>query len=261
MKTFKSIISISAFACLVAGCGKKKVGEEVAPAPSASPTPQTVDKTVERVLTNWLTADKCADRVQYALSPEKNRAAINERYADKKSCKTAFEAIDATDCLSPTDGRCSAKVTFGKRKNAFGREYDDVNWYCIALDGMPKIDWRCSVGYNPTPLKTFKATYEIGKSARFRLLAEISDYYNYEYSHAKAKVYSLALKDDDNESIAGYVDKDSDLGKNLFDSLKDGKSHAVVLELTYRKGSQSASIVTITNMFGHKWREFPEELQ
>jgi hypothetical protein len=269
MRLFLAGVGIGAWVMgglVASGCGKGSGSESLAASGSASASasaqvPQTVDKVVEQLVTKYLSADDCTERVKFIMNPDKNREVLKQNYSDTKSCKKEFQAIDASDCLKPGEGRCSAKVSYGKKKNGFGVEYDDVSWYCISLDTAPKIDWRCSAGYNPVPLKTFKATYEKEKPSRFRVYAELSDYYNYEFGGAKNKMYSVKLSDERGENIAGYVEKETDLGKQLFELLKDGKSHAVVLELTYKKRSQASGVVNITNMVGKRWREYQEELQ
>jgi len=180
-------------------------------------------------------------------------------YAETKTCKREYQTIDTSDCDKPKDNKCSIKVVFGKLKNGFGVEYDDVKWYCMNLIPSVKIDSRCSSGYNPVALRTFKATYEKGKPSSFRLWAKIDDYYNYEYSTARATVYSVHLDDDDNNSVAGYITKDSDDGKKLFEYLKDGKVHPLILELEYGRSSQDSSVVGITKFLQDGWRTYPGE--
>jgi len=43
-------------------------------------------------------------------------------------------------------------------------------------------------------------------------------------------------------AIAGYVEKQSELGQALFELLKDGKPHPVVLELTYVRRAKTPAL-------------------
>ena len=72
-------------------------------------------------------------------------------------------------------------------------------------------------------------------------------------------MYSVRLTDAEDEEITGYVRKEFENGKKLFELLKDGKRHSVVLEIAYAKRSQNSSVVTITDMLSKSWYEYPEE--
>lgn len=232
-----------------------------APAAAGPGAPSGVEQVVTKLVTDYLNVEDCGDRVQFIVHPDKNGEVLKKHYADPKSCKRKFQSIDAAACQKPTGGRCVVKVNFGKVPGPFGREYDDIAPYCIPLEPTPKIDWRCSAGYNPVALKTFKALHENGKPSRFRVNAELSDYYNYEFRLARAKYYSIKITDKANEDVYGYVERESDVGKQIFELLKDGTYHSPILELEYKAGSKNPQVATITRMISKGWREYPEELQ
>ena len=70
-------------------------------------------------------------------------------------------------------------------------------------------------------------------------------------------MYSVDLPDLD---LHGYVKRDSDLGKRIFDLLKDGKSHPVVIEVAYGRNSSNPGIADITDLVARGWREYDGEL-
>jgi hypothetical protein len=259
MRKFSRCFSIGVLAAFVGASAGKSEEQAVSSASTASA--KTRERKVKSLIKSYLNASNCRDRLAYITSPEENREALFRHYADKKTCREKFQSIDASECTQPVDNRCAAKVVFGKSRGNGGQEMEDWKRYYVVLGSSPRIDWRCSVGYNPLPLMTFRAMYEQDKPARFRVFAELTDYYNFEFTNANKKMYSARLNDKDGVAIAGYVEKQSELGQALFELLKDGKPHPVVLELTYGKESQNSSVVTITNMFGYRWREYPEELQ
>ena len=236
--------------CMMAtGC---KSSQQESSQASPAPVVQGPDKSISAItalIGQYANADNCSQRLEYILNPSKNKEALTSYYADTKSCVLHFQSIDASDCSHITGDRCSVKVTTGSKAG-------DILWHCIVLTPQgPKVDWRCSVGYNPLPMKTFQALHDIGKRARFRVWAELTDYYNYQYSEARKTMYSVRLGAD----LYGYVKRDSDLGRRMFDLLKDGKAHAVVVEVVYGRNSRTPSIADITDLPHRGWSEYDGE--
>ncbi len=90
--------------------------------------------------------------------------------------------------------------------------------------------------------------------------AKLSDYYNYEFSEARQTHYSLSLEDMEGARLeAAYVPRKSADGQKLFDALKDGKEHGVLIELVYLPNSQDSAVATVTRLLGMGWMERPAE--
>jgi len=157
------------------------------------------------------------------------------------------------------------------RKNAFGSEINNIyEYYVVQLknEGF-KIDWLSSIGYNKLSLKAYQATKpsEVGI---FRLDCKLSDYYNYGYIDLQNKYYSIECYSEFDESIIyAYVDKNSDDGKKIFEILKDGNNHKLVLAVKYDYKSENTSdilslkkLVTVGWYFNEKSKiTIPETLQ
>jgi len=95
------------------------------------------------------------------------------------------------------------------------------------------VDWPASNGYNPMPLKTFKSTAAPRQTATFRVVAQIADYYNYQYMDARPAYYSIQLDDQMGERVAGYVEKSSKIGQELYDLLRDANGHPITLTVQW----------------------------
>ena len=164
-----------------------------------------------------------------------------------RTCIVEHGAIDDTDCREIAVGAyCSVEVKVEKSSPLH---------YCMqnTPEGF-KIDWRCSKGFNPTPLKIYKSE-AMQTHAVFRVTAKASDYFNFHY--VQEKYYSFQLKDADGENIWGYADRMSPEGLAIFTALKDGKSHAVMIELGHDSGNSQAYI---TRLAAQNWRQLPEEV-
>jgi hypothetical protein len=244
--------------CALAGCGKKSDPGTAAPAGS-SPAPAAADPAAT-FLASYL-ATPCMARLPFITNPDGDRAAFEEKYKGL-SCKQKYESLDTSDCKAPADdGYCYPLVVWGRGKNAFGVEGADSVNYCMQQTPQGfKIDWRCSLGYNPVTVPAFRTQHAFNQPAVFRMRAKLSYYYNYEFSEAKQTHYSLSLEDKEFAHIDGaYVPRQSADGQKLFDVLKDGKEHTVVIELVYRPNSQDSSVATVTRLLGFGWRERPAE--
>lgn len=238
--------TVAVLACLVGGCRKT----------APPPTPVQLGETV---MSRYLAAE-CAERTPLVLNSERNASAIREYYKSTNTCVRKHESMDLSTCTSPKNGGCYASVSWGKRKNVFGYEFDDASWFCLAqAEGTFVVDWRCSVGYNPIPLKTFRALHAEEQKSVFRLYGKISDYYNFEYRSAEKTHLAVELRDLDQENITGYLKKSVSEAPALFELLKDAKEHAVMVELMYNGGSGDAGVIEITRFLGDSWREHADE--
>jgi hypothetical protein len=267
--TLAAAVVTVAFA--LSGCDSCKSKQTDAPAakpqtpPTASVTPGALLKTpeevrqeVERVVKGYLSAPACNDRLPFILNPQKNGAIFLEHYA-AVGCKVQFKGMDASDCATPKNEACSVKV---QMRVPMGPEVsEEEHSYCISLAPTPKIDWRCSKGYNAVPLAQFKAAHDDARPAKLRLYAEPGDQYLDEYADAKSTMLSIRLRDADGATINGFTEKDGRLGQVLSDLLKDKKAHQVVLEIGYSRRNDNRDAAAILTLFEIGWREYPAELE
>jgi hypothetical protein len=264
-------VAVVAAACALSGCNGCKSKQPPAPAgkPPASAaapaaalappkTPEQVLHEVEHVVTGYMNAPTCNDRLQFILNPQKNASIFLEHYS-AVGCTVELKSMDASDCAKPKNGACSVKVRMvvpmGPQVN------DEEHSYCVSLAPTAKIDWRCSKGYNAVPLAQFKAAHDDGRAAKLRLYAELGDQYFDEYADAQSSALSVRLRDADGATINGFVEKETRLGKVLADLLKDKKTHQVVLEIGYSRQNDNRDAVTILTLFEIGWREYPAELE
>jgi hypothetical protein len=246
------VVAVSAAMSVVSGCKAKP-----RPSISAEP-PRSPEQQVERVVKGYLNAASCSDRLEHVLNPSKNGPVILEYYASI-GCKVHFRSMDTSDCAKPTDRFCSVKVLMGVPAGPPGQVNEEEHSYCVSLDPSPKVDWRCSKGYNPVSLGAFKAAHDDARAGTFRLLAELSDSYLAEFADAGRTALAVRLRDVDGTTIHGFVDRNTGVARTLGDLLKDKKPHPVIVELAYGRRSEDPGTATILTLFALNWREYPSE--
>jgi hypothetical protein len=130
--------------------------------------------------------------------------------------------------------------------------------YLVDTQNGLKVDWAANVGYNPVGFKAWAAG---GNGfCTLRVEAQLSDHYElaedvWHYREFQKKThYSIDCKAYPSDSFYGYVLKNSDLGKKLFDILKDGQSHKLIV--TIKQASKSyVEDVGIIQLVSETWVE------
>jgi len=116
---------------------------------------------------------------------------------------------------------------------------DQANVYAVlATPEGWKIDWESSVGYNPMSWTEFKAT-KPHKPQQFRMVVRLVDHYPPEFHGAvvhgqiKTDFWSLEVSENAGNGMSrptmltGYVKKETEDGKWLFNITRGGGYHAV----------------------------------
>ena len=258
-RTFAVTLGLMAWGAMaLAACNKKQSeSAEGGANPTSTPSPSaTSADPVQTLLAGYVSVPACLDRLPFILNPVANREALVDHYRSVAKCGGKWDSIDTTSCKTLDNGYCYPVVGYRGGKNAFGVDVTDSDSFCVVQTPQgPKIDWRCSVGYNPVTVPAFKAQHTTKQPSIFRFEAKLDDYYNYEFADAKDTHYSIGLQDGANNQIYAYVPKKSPDGQKLFDGLKDGKEHPVLIEIAYPANSGSSSVAAVTRLLGFGWRE------
>jgi hypothetical protein len=248
-----------ALAALVGACRQEPSRENPPPRPSAPAKPQgpklsPEEEAVKDLLLKYSSVATCMDRLPLVLHGEANRKVLETYYKTRSDCKLRQEKIDVSDCKSVDGNRYCYPVATWRGKN-------HESHYCVVKSPQGYlIDWRCSVGYTPVPLVTFTAQHVLSEPSLFRLYARLSDVYKAEFSKALRTHHALTLRDRDGKTVQGYLARASVDAAKVFDELKDGKEHALVVELGYGKLSTDPDVVEVRRLVGIGHQERPEEL-
>jgi hypothetical protein len=138
-------------------------------------------------------------------------------------------------------------VTLNGRKHTLA-----LDWYLLSTKNGLKVDWSAGVGYNPVGFKSWAA----GTDPTFTLRAEaqISDRYIANYEGEKFSEYSVKLMDkygDRYDQFHGYIPKNSDVGKKIYEILKDGQRHQLIV--TVERASLETTVVRIKELVSETW--------
>ena len=210
-------------------------------------------ETSERVVEAYLLSDTAKGRARFVLDPKTALPRMEKHYRENNLSGIEVKEISRVDGEGDPKvgkyGKYRADVTFGEG-SAFRSSY--VYYYYVknTRDGF-KIDWEASAGYNEMPWNTFMASRPT-KPVAMRVEAVLDDYYNWDFMRASASHYSIRFPD---THIHGYVRKDSPLGKRLFNILKDGDKHKLVLSLRYLPNPHypSGEVTLIDDLVSEDW--------
>lgn len=135
--------------------------------------------------------------------------------------------------LSRIDGEGDPKPgKYGKYRagyiNRSGYKNTSVHYVKNTRDGL-KINWEATAGYNEPSWKAFEVSRPTNPIA-MRVEAVLENHYSaFSTDFAETTHYSILF----GFVTFGYARKDSRLGKRLFNILKDGERHNLVLSIHY----------------------------
>ncbi len=118
--------------------------------------------------------------------------------------------------------------------------------YLKKVNNTFKIDWLATVGYNDIPIKTLKATLST-LPTEIRVYATLGSYYNYNYAGAQSTHWNIYISDNDDTINGCYINKKSVDGKKLYDILKDGKKHQIIVDVVIDSSQDNSADTAVIN--------------
>ena len=160
-----------------------------------------------------------------------------------------FMMVTTQEPQPTPDGWVAIEARMGRELSVF---------YLKKTDDGYKIDWMASVGFNTISPASFRATKPLAP-VRFRAIANLADYYNFDFFGRQDVFWSVRLEDTNRTDIGhGYVRKDGPDGYKLFQCLKDGQGHRVVVDLHYTPWSEDPSVFMISRVVATDSWWYPE---
>lgn len=196
----------------------------------------------ETVVRKYFSVERCTDRAALALAPDKVRPHMEVHYRDTATCKAELKSLDVGACKDLQPGQsCRASATSAKDEN-----------FSVCLDRTTdglKIDWPCTVGFNETSVAAFKAS-STGSLAVIRAQVRLNDRQEGTYA------YSFSITDKAGGQINGFARRESSVGRQMFDLVKDGKWHPATVELWRTPKAEGI----VARLVQSDWRMRPEEI-
>ncbi len=182
--------------------------------------PKNEEDSIFFLIQSYYTSKKWEDRLAFVMKPETVKSYMKGYYTDNNIHNTVIK----DDILIQGSGY--------KINESFKVVIDNKTIiYCKKTNDGFKIDWEASVGFNPVSMRTFKANLS-KQPTEFRVEATIGNYYNFNYRDSKNTHWNVSIDCKENSNISGcYISKSSEEGKKLYEIIKDGKTHPLILEL------------------------------
>ena len=205
----------------------------------ATNAPSNIAGSALETMRAYLSAPSWRDRVSLVLYPERVKPLMECRYSGGEWRVADFQLLTQTE---PTPTQVGwVKVEADVAGNT-------LVYYLKKTNEGYRIDWETSVGANPMSPEEFRATRPT-RLVRFRVLAKLDDYYNFEFSGAQNTAYSIAMTVAGGADIGhGYVKKNDTMGQELFGKLKDGRKHKVVVDVQCLPNARDGSVFLITKV-------------
>lgn len=206
----------------------------------------------ENVMEDYIEAKTWQDRLATVLHREKTKTRMEKYYSDTRLGGSEVEEIVRIDGEKEIDVGEYIKL---KVSYTTSRDRRNTHLYYVkrTSDGY-KIDWEASLGINEMSLKAYQVQRLIN-SMIFRVTAKLDDYYNYEFRNAYSGYLSVSLSDDGpGFPLYGYAKRDSKHGKRIYEILKDGEEHNLIVQVRFlRGGDYDSNTVLLEDLISEDW--------
>lgn len=238
---------------------RRDASQKETPSDTNSPTVEKVDlgfipqEPYEEVMVDYFAAETWQDRVSLVLHPETTEPRMKRHYF---YAKRGYD-LEAVEIFS-IDGKSNVGVGEYIRLLVYNRDRRDgtVNshlYYVARIRDGYKIDWEASMGKNPMTWKAYLAQRPT-RPMLFRVAAKLSHYYNYEFMNAQDTYLSIELAGNTLPLIYGYVRRGSKSGKRMYEILKDGEYHHLIVKIRFLAGDHPGSnTVLIDELVSEDW--------
>lgn len=204
--------------------------------------PKSKDDSIKYCVQQYLASKNWQKRLDFIVNPEENKSKLQARYGN-----SAIQNIINKNNINIT------QFTF-KEKDYFNvNAGKNFQYYVIKSNNNYKIDWEASIGYNKSSIKTLKATLSRIPTT-FRVFAELDNFYTHNSKYKQNTHWNVKVYNRNYDVILCYILKSSSSGKKIFDILKDGKKHKLIIELKLdTREDKSGGTGIITKLISESW--------
>jgi len=200
--------------------------------------PQNEKDSIIKFIQDYYTCENWADRLTYVWQP----ATVKKNMESYYSSGYKPSEIKKIDLIFN-----SMNFNNGDIIKVYAETFK-MFIYIRKISNSYKLDWEATVGFNNIPISIFKAN--ISKtSTRFRAKCNVIGYYNWDFRDAKDTHWSIASVIEKGGANC-FVSKSSADGQKLYEILKDGKEHDLIIEIKY---SNDDNTCIITKFIQEGW--------
>jgi len=204
---------------------------------------------IERVLYAYLNTPY-ADRCPFTTTGDSLLPRLTQFYGEHVHRTVSKVQVVGMNPIGAEHWRVAAKVSAGE-------DMEKSVFYLRIRDRAVMIEWEATVGLWSMPVKTYLALGS-GEPVVARVIAELDDYYNYEFAQAKIVFQSVRLRTRAGETLHGYVEKKTSLYEDMMAVLSDGNEHSITLEIENR--TNQTDMPVITRLLSPSWLYSPSDI-
>ena len=178
--------------------------------------PVTTEDSIVYLVQQYYGAKRWTDQLQYVLDSARVEPLMRRYYSGGYSAEKVKKSLISVD---------DDEVALGRVTRV------DADMYVVYVkrtaEGF-KIDWQATTGTDEYSFEAFRAEKST-VTRQFRVTARLSSEFASDYGLTAAKYYNVRIGE------SAFVLKTSEAGKKLYEVVKDGYSHDVIVQVRYEK--------------------------
>lgn len=178
--------------------------------------PVTTEDTLVWLVQQYYGAKRWQEQLHYVLNPERMEPLMRRYYSNGYTQERIKKSLITVQ---------DEEVAMGKVTRV---EADIYTVYVKRTELGYKIDWQGTTGTDDYSFSAFKAEKST-VTRQFRVTARLGNEYASDYGLTNTKFYCVKIGE------TAYVAKNSEAGKQLYDIIKDGFNHDVIVQVRYEK--------------------------
>lgn len=178
--------------------------------------PVTTEDSIIYLVQQYYGAKRWTDQLQYVLDTARVEPLMRRYYSGGYSSEKVKKSLISVD---------DEEVPLGRVTRV------DADMYTVYVkrtaDGF-RIDWQATTGTDEYSFEAFRAEKST-VTRQFRVTARLGSEFASDYGLTSAKYYNVRIGE------SAFVLKTSEAGKQLYEVVKDGFAHDVILQVRYEK--------------------------